>query len=620
MSRKYLFSCAWLMTLIATPLCAVDITFDMQRNAENKIVAIIAQCTLDKDESLYKESLSFSLNQPNIQLGEMQSSIEPTNFYDPLFKTTKTGYTNDVTLTIPVTFGEENAVIPAHTTLTMHYMTNKSPEPQEKIFELASENTAVSYAKAMADRPVDIATATDVDAHDAVTANVIPQEESLIKLLVEKVRSALHALADFSAGIKTYIEDLLSSKTSSLPLRLVLVFLLGVLMSLTPCIYPMIPITIGILQSSENNSIGRSFMLAGSYTLGISLTFALLGLAAATGGMQFGSLMGNPVMVIAIVALLAYLAFSMIGLYDIYIPGFMKSSSRIHKRGSLRSAFTFGMLSGAMASPCLSPGLALVLAMVASMANKMLGLLLLFAFGIGSSMPLLIIGTFSSALHVLPRAGMWMIEVKKIFGFLLLGMCFYYLRAIMPLHILLVLVGIFFVVIGVSYISQAASARHRGRFFRNIIGICTITLGLLIFARAYEERCSCSALTSEQEVSHFWQTDYEQALEQARTEHKKVFLDFTASWCSLCIAVDKNVLSQSTVQAGIAAHAIPVKVDCTNNSDAHCTNLKKQFGIVGFPTYLLIDPHTQQVIKKWGSELREVAHETFIADLAQAAQ
>ena len=109
---------------------------------------------------------------------------------------------------------------------------------------------------------------------------------------------------------------------------------------------------------------------------------------------------------------MAYLALSMFGFYDMYVPNILQTKNNVNHKGSLFSAFVFGAISGSIASPCLSPGLALLLTIVATLGNNLLGFLLLFSFGIGLSIPLLIIGTFSSSINILPQAGMWMIEVK----------------------------------------------------------------------------------------------------------------------------------------------------------------------------------------------------------------
>jgi len=259
----------------------------------------------------------------------------------------------------------------------------------------------------------------------------------------------------------------LVSHTDSLLLRILLVLFLGILMSLTPCIYPMIPITMGILQSQGSRSIMRNFFLALAYTIGIATTFSLLGLIAVFTGQLFGSFLTHPLVIIPVVGLLGYLGFSMLGFYDMYTPKFLQLNHSNTKNGSLLSAFLFGAASGTVASPCLSPGLVLLLSIVATLGDKLLGFILLFSFGIGLSLPLLLIGTFSSSLALLPHAGTWMVEAKKLFGFMLLGMCFYFLKNIMSWSTLMWSISFFTIATGLFYLYHAQYMQPSTRRFIN---------------------------------------------------------------------------------------------------------------------------------------------------------
>lgn len=185
---------------------------------------------------------------------------------------------------------------------------------------------------------------------------------SFISLFCILLSTTLHADASWASYISTLVQT-----TESTSLRLILVAALGMLLSLTPCIYPMIPITVGILQSQGSRSIARNFCLALSYTMGIASTFALLGLLAAYTGLLFGSFMTKPLVIIPLVALLVYLAGSMMGFYEMYTPRLLQNGSS-SGGGSLVSAFLFGAASGTVASPCLSPGLILLLTIVTSWA------------------------------------------------------------------------------------------------------------------------------------------------------------------------------------------------------------------------------------------------------------
>jgi thiol:disulfide interchange protein DsbD len=390
-------------------------------------------------------------------------------------------------------------------------------------------------------------------------------------------------------------------RTDSLGIRLLLVFLLGLLLSLTPCIYPMIPITIGILQAQGRKSFWHNFSVSLMYTFGMATTFALFGLLASCVGPLCGKLLVQPAFIIAFVTLLGYFAFSMFGFYDMYTPRFLTQQSNF-KGGSFITAFIFGAASGTIASPCVSPGLALVLTVVATLGSTFLGFLLLFAFGVGLSMPLLVVGTFSSSLNMLPSAGMWMIEVKRLFGFMLLGMCFYYLSYVAPFHILMGLVAATLIIVGIFYINSAQRSFGFWKSFNHLLGIGLIAgsvvvgyYGVTAYLLPPESYC-----TTDQE-----QMSYECARELALSENKKIFIDFWATFCPVCLAINKKVLPDETVKKSLENYII-LKVDGTYDSNEPFATLEKKYDIKGFPTFLIVDPKTETVIERLGAEIYDM--------------
>ncbi len=213
-------------------------------------------------------------------------------------------------------------------------------------------------------------------------------------------------------------------------------FLAGVLASFTPCIYPMIPITISLINGQKTNSMVTSFFLSVSYALGIASVYAGLGYASAKSGLIFGQWLSNPIVIGLLLLLFVYLAFAMFGFYEMYVPTALTQSSGTSTGGSFVYSYFFGAISGAAASPCLTPALALLLGFVSKQGNPLVGLAVLFSFAIGMSLLLIVVGTFSSSLNLLPRAGGWMIEVKRVFGFMLLAVCVYFLEPFVEPEIL----------------------------------------------------------------------------------------------------------------------------------------------------------------------------------------
>lgn len=411
-----------------------------------------------------------------------------------------------------------------------------------------------------------------------------------------------HCQPEEGSSIKAWVASLPQKikNTDSIFIRLLFVFLLGLLMSLTPCIYPMIPITVGILQSQGSSSVFRNFILSSAYTLGLATTFSFMGLLAASSGEAFGHMLGNPIFVLCIVTVLCYFAFSLFGFYNLYIPRFLQNKGSMSSGGSFFSIFVFGMMSGTVASPCLSPGLALVLTMVAALANKFLGFLLLFAFGVGISTPLLIIGTFSSSINLLPQAGTWMIEVQKVFGFMLIGMCFYYLSNVMPWYLILVGLTLFTLCIGFYYLRSVSSGDSRtARNVKSMVGICAIAVSVFLFVETFQELYYPEL---NQGIEATWYTDYDDALAVAKKEHKKILLDFWAPFCSICKRITQTTLKDPCVAKELENYVV-VKVDASDADLEPYKSLQARYDVQGVPNLIIIDPYSGKQIKRWRSEI-----------------
>lgn len=408
------------------------------------------------------------------------------------------------------------------------------------------------------------------------------------------------------ASWSEYISGLVEH-TDSLPMRIMLVTVLGMLLSLTPCIYPMIPITVGILQAQGSNSLLRNFLLAAAYTVGIASTFALLGLSAAYTGQLFGSLMTKPIVIIPMVGLLLYLAGAMMGFYEMYTPTFLQTSSRAGG-GSLTSAFLFGAASGTVASPCLSPGLILLLSIVTTLGNAFLGFILLFAFGIGLSIPLLIIGTCSSTLNSLPRAGIWMVEIKKLFGLIMIGMCLYFLQPLLTDTQLSLLLRTTMLTLALYYLYIArqttASSWKTTKYALASLLACAALGGGSLQHFIYAAKNPQATIQ--------WQTDYAAAKTYALQEQKYIFVDVTADYCSICKAIEKKFFYDATViQEAEGLVSVKINAEASDN-EAH-TQLLQAHGVLGTPTFLIIDPKTEHEIARFGPEVYDLSSEGFIA-------
>lgn len=214
---------------------------------------------------------------------------------------------------------------------------------------------------------------------------------------------------------------------SSSPLDFFYVFLGGVLVSFTPCIYPLIPITIGYIGVNPDTSRSKGFFLSLIYVIGTALTFSLLGLAAVLTGQIFGRINTSPAIYIIAGSIIIFFGLSMLGVFSLRLTSVIKLPQL--KKQSYLSTFILGLASGLVISPCLTPALAAILTYLTTTKNIAYGMLLLFCFAFGMGLMLIVIGTFSSFLVSLPKSGKWLDYIKKIGAFILIifGIHFIYL-------------------------------------------------------------------------------------------------------------------------------------------------------------------------------------------------
>lgn len=537
--------------------------------------------TLEPAERIYADSIMISCNNPDVHLSSFVPTQQPTLVYDEDYKKNMLVYTHNTTLSLDAVHADNAPLLDSE--VHVSFISSASHQASEAIFPITFTHTKQAVTTAT--------TATQTEEAQTETTTPVSHKKGTLKEWAKKVQNTL-------------------TETDSWTMRFLFAFFLGLLMSLTPCIYPMVPITVGILQSQGSSSLLRNFLLSLAYTLGLATTFATLGFVAATSGSAFGHLMGNPIFVIAIVLVLAYFAFSLFGFYPLYIPRFMQQKQSFSNKGSFLSIFLFGLASGSVASPCLSPGLALILTMVASMANKTLGFILLFIFGVGVSFPLLIIGTFSSSLSVLPRAGMWMLEIQKIFGFMLLGMCLYYLSSILPIVMVHALLTLFMIVIaGYYYYNISPMDSFAWRSLKTLIAIVAGGLALFCGTQTLQEHYYKKSV----EHATSWYTDYDQAVIDAQKEHKKIMLDFWAPYCSVCKLITKNVLQAPAVHRVLDQKYIVVSVNGNDANSEPYKTLQARYNVQGFPDIIVIDPYNQEIIHRFKSELLDMDHAEFIA-------
>jgi thiol:disulfide interchange protein DsbD len=214
------------------------------------------------------------------------------------------------------------------------------------------------------------------------------------------------------------------------PLAYVVSFLGGVAASFTPCVYPILPILIGVIGGTTSQSRFRGFVLSLTFVLGMALTYSIFGLIAAFTGTIFGRLTIHPFAFLIVGNICLVFALSMLGLFEIQLPGsWGKATTGTAQRGIL-TVFIMGMSSGMVAAPCTVPVLGVLLTFVAQSQNLIFGFSLLFAFAMGLGILLILLGTFTGLLASLPKSGNWMVRIRQAFGvFLIVVAEFFLIRA-----------------------------------------------------------------------------------------------------------------------------------------------------------------------------------------------
>lgn len=583
------------------------------RNISATEIEVTLTFKMASGEYLYKDSLLTTVSTPQVTFTPLITSSKPQTIFDETYKKQKEVYTGTVLFKTIVksTPSLASPEVVMHT----HYLLNTDKQPREKTFAipfiLSQEKPATITSEP---KPVKAIPSSD-------SLHCDPTQPSLLGNFIRKLLNTI------SASI-THARAVLSSlfaQTGSKTIRFLAALLLGLLLSLTPCIYPMIPITIGILQASGSKSAYKNFVLALFYTLGISTTFAVLGLVAAIGSCVFGELQGSPWIILPLSLLLIIFGLTMFDFFQLPIPRWLQPKAQV-KGGSYFSAFLYGAVTGTVASPCLSPGLVLILNYVANITSMSLaayleGFLLLFIFGVGSSIPLLIIGTFSGSLALLPKAGAWMIEIKKIVGIMLIAMALYHLshlERLLPWYLFIWVVMVTFIVLGIYYFLSVKSYDSKSmRYYKNGMGVVLIVIACIVGVQG--ERAIIEHFFPEESMQA-WMTDYEQAYTVAKTQNKLLFIDIGATYCAACKALDNQIFKQQKIQNVLALFTL-LKIEADINIKSY-EQVKQLYGehIVGYPTYLIVDPSTHNVIKKWSIEIDLLSLDALEEEFKRLAQ
>ncbi|HMU44153.1 MAG TPA: cytochrome c biogenesis protein CcdA [Ignavibacteriaceae bacterium] len=408
-------------------------------------------------------------------------------------------------------------------------------------------------------------------------SNEINQDEfKKIDLSYTDLSSEIKKTTESDNSISNMLEN------NGLFLGLLFVFIGGLALNLTPCVYPLIPITIGFFGGQSEGKTIRLFGMGLLFVVGMAVTYSVIGVVTALSGAVFGSLLQNPIVIIIIALIFLILSLSMFGLYEFQLPNSWVAKAGGAK-GGFYGAFFMGLTMGIVAAPCIGPFVLGLVTYVAAKADPYLGFLMFFVLALGLGFPYLLLAIFSGKIKKLPRAGEWMDGVKHIFGFILIGMALYFIVPLLPKSFSGYVLPIFMIITAV-YLLVFDKLGNSVKGFKNF----KIVFSILLMALAVY-----NLLPSADNNSIDWQ-EYSESKLSDSIGQTPVIIDFYADWCIPCKELDAITFSDAKVIEE-SRKFLSLKADMTKSLSPEVESLRNKFKIVGVPTVLILDSNGSEI-------------------------
>jgi len=415
-------------------------------------------------------------------------------------------------------------------------------------------------------------------------------------------------------GEQHILADML--KQDSLWLTLVAFFVGGLLLSFTPCVFPMYPILTGIIVGQGNKlTTKKAFTLSFFYVQGMAITYTLLGIVVALAGAQFQAAFQHPVVLIALSVLFIFLALSMFGVFNLALPSSwqnkLNNMSNNQKGGSILGVISMGIISGLVASPCTTAPLTGALLYISQTGDIALGASALYALSIGMGLPLLVLG--SSGGKLLPRAGAWMNIIKNIFGLLLLAVPIFLLERILSETIIQILwISLILSSATYFYITNKPTTTNFWHGVRALLIFMLLFYGVMQAYKLIENVYprfniiqSSTIIAKETDNTHDAKTknpfvmvanlkELEHAIKQANDDGKTVMVDLYAQWCIACKEFEHYTFSAPIVIDALK-DTVLIQIDLTDTSSTTSVELMDKFQVFGLPSILFFNKQGEEL-------------------------
>ena len=534
----------------------VDDAFQFSAAKSENQENVIVNWSIAEGYYLYQEKISVKLNQEETSSFDMPTfSISPEDYNDPYFGLMKI-------------FKKPVQAI---------FKASHPPLKAEDVVEIAYQGCTSGFCYPpevkeikVADLPIAQITNTEKTSEKSTALSAQPKAEQ--DRLAESLFNSKYAVFGF--------------------------FLLGLGLAFTPCVLPMLPLLSAIvIGQNQRPNMWRAFALSFVYVQGMALTYTLLGLIVAAIGLPFQVALQHPYVMIGLSIIFVLLALSMFGVFTLQLPSSLQTKlsllSQQQKAGAFGGVFLMGMIAGLVASPCTSAPLSGALLYVAQSGDLFTGAITLYLLALGMGVPLILITLFGN--KILPKSGMWMETVKKLFGFVMLALPVFLISRILPdewTPRLWAMLGTAFFI----WFAFQMPKNGTGWVFRILFLVAAMISVKPLQTWVWGESQAPSAVENKA-VSHveFKKVKSEAELQQALSENNKslVMLDLYADWCVACKEFEKETFSDPSVQKAFGDMLL-LQVDMTKNSEENRALMAK-YKVLGLPTILFFNRDGKEI-------------------------